>query len=323
MKTITKIAFYSIFILIFTLLATSAYASLDEINLVIEAKEKNLLKTHNESEEIFKIIESREDVIKNALRNIGIDKYQRVDVEKGFDNAYKVHHLKYDEGHPFEMYKLGETFHNLISEDYEWEVPVFYKDAVISTYTISQLPYIGEVSNIDDFSDGQLEIMKKNQDRWDVTLIGNYFPEEGISTFINDKKLSELIRKNGLNNINDLKVVSLPAYFTYIIYFNSNNGEYVIPYTKREELTGLKNSSVYSVSDFIRLLDENIKIPTMESIPDDILQLPSGGFTAASSENTMNYSVDNSILFYLITFIFSILAFLIIFYYKKCNAANG
>lgn len=44
------------------------------------------------------------------------------------------------------MYKLGETFHNLISEDYEWEVPVFYKDAVISTYTISQLPYIGEVA---------------------------------------------------------------------------------------------------------------------------------------------------------------------------------
>ena len=116
MKTITKIAFYSIFILIFTLLATSAYASLDEINLVIEAKEKNLLKNHNESEEIFKIIESREDVIKNALRNIGIDKYQRVDVEKGFDNAYKVHHLKYDEGHPFEMYKLGETFHNLIQK---------------------------------------------------------------------------------------------------------------------------------------------------------------------------------------------------------------
>lgn len=74
--------------------------------------------------------------------------------------------------------------------------------------------------------------MKKNQDRWDVTLIGNYFPEEGISTFINDKKLSELIRKNGLNNINDLKVVSLPAYFTYIIYFNSNNGEYVIPIQK-------------------------------------------------------------------------------------------
>ena len=53
------------------------------------------------------------------------------------------------------------------------------------------------------------------------------------------------------------------------------------PLYKREELTGLKNSSVYSVSDFIRLLDENIKIPTMESIPDDILQLPSGGFTAA------------------------------------------
>ncbi|TYQ15167.1 UNVERIFIED_CONTAM: hypothetical protein Cloal_1578 [Acetivibrio alkalicellulosi] len=323
MKIIARIASLCLIILTSFLLTTSVYASLDEIyQRIQEEREKNSLMKHTENEEVLKIMESKEDDVRDGLKNIAVNGYQRANIKEGFDKAYKVHYLEYGEDHPFERFQSGVSFKNFISDFYVWEVPVFNRGAVISTYTISQNPYIEDMGNLINFSKDELDIIKKNQGKWDLKLIGNYFPEEGITTFLSDEKLSKLISKNNLSNISDVKVVSLREFFSYIIYFNSNNKEYVIPYTYREDLTGLKSGSVYSVDDFIEVLEKNIKRPPIKSIPDNILDLPGGGFPAANFENTMSDSVNNSIFFYLIPFILMIFVFSIILYYKKRSVIN-
>lgn len=88
-----------------------------------------------------------------------------------------------------------------------------------------------------------------------MSLIGNYCDIKGIKTITDEKKLSDILIKNNLNDVSDIRMVNLPFYFTYVIYVRNAGLDYAIPFTKREDLLDIKSGSVYKMSELIKTLD--------------------------------------------------------------------
>lgn len=77
---------------------------------------------------------------------------------------------------------------------------------------------------------------------------------EAAELFSDTQKVNELIASCNLNDIVTVKYVTLSDYGIDIIYIQTTNAEFAIPFGKNISATGLNNGELYSMHDFIDTL---------------------------------------------------------------------
>ncbi len=256
-------------IFVFSLMVSSVFA-FNEIEKVMESDNISMA---IEKEEINNSIESSDRWIRDSFKGQEV----RIDLE----NAYKVYNL--DSFDFYGDYKKNSTIEGIIGKEYFWEIPIKdSNDSVISSFTVlkgRKLEDIKKHTKLDTETENEL---KKIEGKWHVSGIGSNIPISSVSYLSNKPQIESFLKQEDINNVNSFKVLNVPSIFGYAIYLKTNKAEYIIPFSKREDLFNIKNSTLYTVSEFVDILG-----PASNTDPNSF-----GGISANAykNANTSNYN---------------------------------
>jgi hypothetical protein len=330
MRGLTKKVVLFLLVLVgFMISFNTIFAANININEKIKnIREKDSIENHIEKDAVKSLMNNGIDDVKRGIADITPKNGQKedvniekVDVSKGFNKIFKVYYTK--DVDISKMFKANSDFSGLISDKYEWQVPIFEDNDIVSSFTISKLALLSEIKNPERLSSDMTENFKKNGGKWQISLIGNYCPVEGINMFINDDMLVNLLNTNNLTNITDVKMVDLPYYSAYVIYIKNGNEEFGIPYTKREDLVGVKNGTIYNMKELMNIFDTHF--PDIFKQNDNITNIADikggGGDAVNSSKQTTN---NNNLIYIASTSIAGLFIIVlgIMVYRKRRNAVN-
>jgi hypothetical protein len=170
------------------------------------------------------------------------------------NSAYKVYLMKtVDFVTDFE--NTG-SFQKLISNEYFWESPIFDElGNVVSVATFAKGKKFEEYNLAEGSVEKEVEdAVRAREGKWFMESNGNFIPNESVEFIVNKDAISNVIIKAGIDIPTDLKVVSLPGFYTYMLYMKDDKNEFGIPFTYREDLTGLVNGNIYKVSELVNNL---------------------------------------------------------------------
>lgn len=221
---------------------------------VENAMKQNKNMTAEEKNEVNKIELYMGNSIVQEVKSLGKSDAHHIESSM----MYKV----YDITSPnlFMDLRKDSSFRDLISLNYTWEVPVVdAENNIVSTYTLSKGKKLNDLLETGiELSESQRERVKKLEGKWDVTLVGNYMPMEGINLLCNNLELKNLLSSGGINTPQEIKVVKF-ALNTYVIYINDSSNEYAIVYNMRPDFINMENGKVYEMSAFIQNFQEVIR----------------------------------------------------------------
>lgn len=149
--------------------------------------------------------------------------------ENEFDNSYKLHFL---EGNLVSVLNNGGSISTLISDDYVWIVSTANNNAIRVDDVNGKWEVLGYSTPSSKNSTTDLIQMD--------TLITN------LSTFSTDQ-----------NAVTELICFEAPMYHTNFVYMNTPDGEVLIPYGSRPDLTGLENGKVYTTQEVSDILADS------------------------------------------------------------------
>lgn len=278
MKLIIKI-FISVLTVI--LMANSIFAANIELNKKIQdLKIRDSIYTHVEKDIVLSICSDFSEEVKNQLIDLSEEKIEKDEVKIFVENMYKVYSVSSNS--MVQQYKSGVAFNSLLKEEYEWEIPIFNNGKAKSTFTILKSPLLRDIPNVSKLKQETLNDLKKNEGKWVLAKIGNSCSTSGIEMFLSETSLNDLLIKNNIADLSDLKIVNIPYYFTYIIYLNSQGKDYAVPFTKREDIVGIKNGILYNMDE---LMDIFITKFSSES---KTAGAKYGGVAQSTSKNVFN-----------------------------------
>lgn len=155
-------------------------------------------------------------------------------------------------------YSAEGVFADNISEDYSLNIPVIENDEIISLVEKRKVRGVDELdlSNIQNEREKaeMIEYAQKNGGKYVTSIVGLYMPTEAIAVFSDTQKVNELIASYNLEDIVTVKYVTLSNNGIDIIYIQTTNGEFAIPFSKNIGVTGLNNGMLYSMKEFIDTL---------------------------------------------------------------------
>lgn len=155
-------------------------------------------------------------------------------------------------------YSAECLFSDNISEDYSLNIPVTEDGKIISLVEKRRVRGVDELdfSGIQDEQEKNemMEYAQNNGGKYVTSIVGLYMPVEAADLFSNTQKVNELIASCNLNDIVTVKYVTLSNNGIDIIYIQTTNGEFAIPFSKNISVTGLNNGKLYSMQDFINTL---------------------------------------------------------------------
>lgn len=185
-------------------------------------------------------------------------------------------------------YKETNNFEKLISSEYMWEGAIYTESGEIaSMYNVIKGPKVDNDVLMNLSKEEQNEI-KKLEGKWYVNHIGNNIPINSVKVISDKNKINDMLFNEGLSGISSIKLVTLPAFHTYVLFVKSKNDEYGVPFTTREDLVGLTNGKVYKISEVINTLENRFNNPSIDSNED----IYGGGFV----EKNIEHSYKNSII---------------------------
>lgn len=175
----------------------------------------------------------------------------------------------------------GKTLEELITEDYVWIVPTLDNQKIKVTekkgeWCVSGYSVPSSVSDATDII--QLE---------DIST--------AAQAFSNDSR-----------NIEKIQCIEAPLYHTNFVFILMEEGEFLIPYGSRPDLTGLENGAMYSVREVCDIL-QNKNHADVENSPNIDSGLPISSGKPTESEGTSGYSyvvIGTGVLILLSAFVF-------------------
>lgn len=152
-------------------------------------------------------------------------------------------------------------FKDFISEEYAVEFPVV--DAKGNVITVASYFYIKTADKYKSeklaFPDPQMELgfwnyVNTYSDTWTLGMINNSIYPSDFQKIIAVDELIIEINEQGYAP-EEIRYISLNQYNTHIVYFEYRDNEYAMPYSLRPDLTGVKNGSVYAVTELVNQLN--------------------------------------------------------------------
>lgn len=210
-------------------------------------------------------------------------------------------------------YNKEKKLEKLICNNSSWLLPVVDNDSKV--ISIAQ---IDKGIKVDDFNKLQLNSIdeatkkelakevKKNEDKWSLTKVGNSISEDTIKFLLDKNKIEKFLLDNRINNPSKIKFLIGAYFYTNILYIKDGNQEYGIPFDSRIDSSLLKNGQLYTIP---QIMDAFVNQANMS-------KNDTNTFGSAGVSTDMNNS-DNSpiIIFSLII----ILLFVIKLYSRKVS----
>lgn len=222
--------------------------------------------------------------IKDDLSEKGIKNVKNVKNNKMF-KVYKAKDLDI-----INSFNTDKKFSNLISSDYSWEVPIYDDNGkVVSTCNIKKGSLLENMKNNGkEFDKETQDLLKKEEGKWSVALIGNYIPLDAAEFLSSSDKIENFLIENNLRELQDIKVVVLP-YYTYVLYIKNNDKEFGIPYNLREDLTGITNGKLYEMGKLMEVFSKFLNsIPKYQEGVYSGISNPSVDLKAETGNNVRN-----------------------------------
>lgn len=313
MKSISRLLLvvFTILFSLTTIVSADSYVS----EKIKDLKENGSILKHSEKDDLLAICDNSIDEISESLKSTDFKDIKKDDIKIGFNEMYKVYYVGND---VVNQYKSNKSFSGLITDKYEWEVPIFNKndDSLISTGTILKNPLLSEIEHKDKLNDEAIELIEKNQGKWQLAVVGSRCHINGIQTYLNDDSLLSLLKENNMENITELKMVIFPTYFTYVVYINDGSEEYGVPFTKREDLVGVNNGKLYSMSDLLNIFEISFAEDETQVNPVDV---KAGGGTLNSNLTNNN---NNTIIISISSLFIAIFIAGVVFLKKRHQLVN-
>lgn len=203
------------------------------------------------------------DIFNENLKNIGkISKnlnWTKVPAKNG--ETYKVYMFKDN----IKKYYETKSFNKLISNsNVYWETPLLSEDSnVIST----------------------MRAYKNNDSKWG-TSEGHGMPIELINFYIEPANIQKILLINGITNPESVKHIRIRHLYMDFFFVKDGNNEFAIPLANNPEELGLKNFTLYKMSDFIDTISTKYVDPEDEKDYDPNSNALYGG----SKSNVIDYS---------------------------------
>ena len=203
-----------------------------------------------ELKELQKLLDEDSEFLASMMLSLNSDVDPKEMVKKlKSDNAYKKYMIQHD---IFDYYNETGDFRGVISDQYYWIVPLSDEGIYIS------------------FS------RNENDNSWQWSGTGNNLkypiddinsPKESVDFSMKGivKRLKDEFKKKDIDNIYFL---GDSAYWCDFVYLSVEGVEYLIPYSRRPDFTGLKNGQLYTAREAIKILQESLGVPTSGSAPD-------------------------------------------------------
>lgn len=211
--------FLSLVLFVTLLIPRYSYAQEDE-NLIVDIEEWEEIKSivYGDNQLLHDMNLNTSEVVITGDENNDINKAEQ---------GYKLYSLTSSDF--ISEVQMGKTLGELISSEYVWIVPT---------------------------TDNQkIRVIQKNKE-W--TISGYSAPSSVVAiTDIVDLSVIDNDQKNNLfgeMNVERVQCFEAPLYHTNFIYYLTNQGEFLIPYGSRPDLTGLENGCIYSVHQVCEIL---------------------------------------------------------------------
>jgi hypothetical protein len=211
---------------------------------------------------------------------------------------------KFTFGEPIKLYKLEDSIignynekdklEKYISKDYR--IVQAIKDnsgKILGTIVFTKLSEndLKKIEKTDDANMKQelMDFYKKNENKWHISQIGDYFPEESLQLISNISEIQHKISSIDTENIDDITLVDSSDEFPAMIYIEGKKAEYAMP------IINNTSGNIYEVNKLVSLQAKAIKEQS-ESNSKDILTGGANINTQTSATSTEN---KNQVLVYL------------------------
>ena len=150
---------------------------------------------------------------------------------------------------------MESKFNELISKnanDCFYALPVTKDGNNISVVFLKKFDKVDEKQLKDKgLSDETIKMCKDQEGKIGVAEIHQVLENDGYDILANPSKVEEILEKNNIEDISEIKFVTQPH--LNLIYVNTKDGEYGIPFAARPDLVNVKNGSVYKMDELINL----------------------------------------------------------------------
>ncbi|GEM_PF-3544635 len=202
-----------------------------------------------EKPDVINAYEKDKDTILKGAENFTGKK----DIKFDLKNSFKLYFMK--AGDVFNEYNSGKKFNELISKnanDCFYALPVTKDGNNISVVFLKKFDKVDEKQLKDKgLSDETIKMCKDQEGKIGVAEIHQVLENDGYDILANPSKVEEILEKNNIEDISEIKFVTQPH--LNLIYVNTKDGEYGIPFAARPDLVNVKNGSVYKMDELINL----------------------------------------------------------------------
>ena len=208
---------------------------------LIKDEEKN---SKAELKQIQELIDYDSEFLTSMMPslNASVDKNQ---IKKSMktDNAYKQYRL--NSVYIYDDYTKNGNFGSMISDDYNWIVPLYNENIYISFSKKSGSWQFGGAGSSLSFTDD-------NGNKLDLD-----FSLKGI--------LKKLKKEKGITNADEIKYVSSDR--VNFIYVLTDGTEYLIPYCSRPDFTELENGKIYTAAEALDIYNSDFPVQVVTLLP--------------------------------------------------------
>ena len=208
---------------------------------LIKDEEKN---SKAELKQIQELIDYDSEFLTSMMPslNASVDKNQ---IKKSMktDNAYKQYRL--NSVYIYDDYTKNGNFGSMISDGYNWIVPLYDENIYISFSKKSESWQFGGAGSSLSFTDD-------NGNKLDLD-----FSLKGI--------LKKLKKEKGITNADEIKYVSSDR--VNFIYVLTDGTEYLIPYCSRPDFTELENGKIYTAAEALDIYNSDFPVQVVTLLP--------------------------------------------------------
>ena len=208
---------------------------------LIKDEEKN---SKAELKQIQELIDYDSEFLTSMMPslNASVDKNQ---IKKSMktDNACKQYRL--NSVYIYDDYTKNGNFGSMISDDYNWIVPLYDENIYISFSKKSGSWQFGGAGSSLSFTDD------------DGNKLDLDFSLKGI--------LKKLKKEKGITNADEIKYVSSDR--VNFIYVLTDGTEYLIPYCSRPDFTELENGKIYTAGEALDIYNSDFPVQVVSLFP--------------------------------------------------------
>lgn len=264
----------------------SANSSMEKVKPI---HEKNYLVNIPEKDDVISAFKKDEN---NLLENAK-DYTEKSNVKYNLDNSLKLYLTKNTD--IFNEYKSGKKFAELISDDCYYAIPITEESKNTAILLLEKHKKVDENDlRSRGLSEETIKMCKDQEGKIGLSQIRPIIKDEGYDFFTSTSKIVDVLDKNNISEISEMKVVTVPPLHIDFLFISTPNGEFGIPYASRPDFVKVNNGSLYKMDELINLFKRNVDT---NNKPNEMLKFGGSSVGSPISSNTTQGNNYNTFYF--------------------------